>query len=61
VSRVAAGCRSRCAGSRSLAWIESRDREAPFAFESLCDALGIDADRLRRRVHGALGAPDRLC
>ena len=46
---------------RELAWIESRDREAPFAFESLCDALGIDAERLRRRVQVALGPPNRLC
>ncbi len=40
---------------RELAWITSRDREAPFAFESLCDALAIDAERLRRRVLSALG------
>ncbi len=53
----AAGRRRR----RELAWIESRDRDAPFAFESLCDALGIDANRLRRRVHVALGPSDRLC
>ena len=44
-----------------LAWIESRDRNGPFAFEILCETLGIDADRLRRRVRAALGAPDELC
>jgi len=44
-----------------LAWIESRDRHAPFAFESLCETLGIDADRLRRRVRDALGPPTGLC
>jgi hypothetical protein len=44
-----------------LAWIESRDRNGPFAFEILCETLGIDADRLRRRVRAALGQPDELC
>lgn len=43
------------------AWIESRDRDAPFAFESLCETLGIDAERLRRRVRAALGASDEVC
>jgi len=44
-----------------LAWIESRDRNGPFAFEILCETLGIDADRLRRRVRTALGHPSELC
>jgi hypothetical protein len=44
-----------------LAWIESRDRNGPFAFENLCETLGIDAERLRRRVRTALGQPDELC
>jgi hypothetical protein len=35
---------------RDLAWVRSRGRESPFAFENVCDVLGIDADRLRRRV-----------
>lgn len=37
-----------------LAWVESRDREDPFAFENVCETLGIDAARLRRRLLGAL-------
>jgi len=44
-----------------LAWIESRDRNGPFAFENLCETLGIDPERLRRRVRAALGQPDELC
>jgi hypothetical protein len=40
---------------RDLAWIESRERRAPFAFEHLCEVLQIDADRLRRRVLTAVG------
>lgn len=35
---------------RDLAWVRSRVRESPFAFENVCEVLGIDADRLRRRV-----------
>lgn len=41
-----------------LAWIQSRDRVRPFAFENLCDALHIDAERLRRRVLSALAPSD---
>jgi hypothetical protein len=46
---------------RDLAWIESRDRRGPFAFEHLCEVLHIDAERLRRRVLSALGETDRPC
>src|SRR5262245_60702018 len=46
---------------RDLAWIQSRDRRRPFAFEGLCEALHIDAERLRRRVFTALGPPRRTC
>jgi hypothetical protein len=28
-------------------WIADRDAQGPFAFESVCEALGIDADYLR--------------
>ena len=41
-----------------LHWITSDDRSRPFAFVNVCDALGIDPDRLRervlRRVHPSL-------
>ncbi len=46
---------------RDLAWVESRDRRGPFAFEHLCEVLQIDADRLRRRVLTALGETDQAC
>jgi hypothetical protein len=39
---------------RDLAWVRSRGRESPFSFENVCDVLGIDADRLRRRVFAAV-------
>src|SRR5262245_66149479 len=42
---------------RELAWIESRDREAPPAVERPCDALGTEPERPRPRAHGALGPP----
>ena len=31
----------------TAAWIRSDDREWPYSFVNLCDALGFDADRLR--------------
>jgi hypothetical protein len=33
-------------------WFESTDRSYVFAFESVCDALGLDATYVRRRVLG---------
>ena len=32
------------------AWFAADDQEWPFSFVSICDALGIDAARLRRRL-----------
>jgi hypothetical protein len=37
-----------------LAWITSQDQTDVFAFEHVCDALGIDASYLRGRVMAAL-------
>ncbi|MCC6849682.1 MAG: hypothetical protein IT294_14355 [Deltaproteobacteria bacterium] len=31
-------------------WIASRDRSEPFAFENVCDALGLDASAIRRAL-----------
>ena len=38
------------------AWLTTEDRSDVFAFENICEALGIDASRLRQRVLGE--APD---
>jgi hypothetical protein len=32
---------------KAVAYVASRDRAWPFSFENLCEALGIDADRVR--------------
>jgi len=34
----------------ALAWIVSEDRSNVFAFENICEALGIDAGWLRAKV-----------
>jgi len=34
--------------NETRAWLESTDRRATFSFVSICDALDIDADYLRR-------------
>jgi hypothetical protein len=31
-------------------WLSSRERVSVFSFENLCDALGLDAEAIRRRV-----------
>jgi hypothetical protein len=36
--------------SKASAYMESRDRTWPFSFENLCDALGLDADLLRKEL-----------
>jgi hypothetical protein len=33
-----------------VAWIESSAQDQPFAFESICDALGFDPSYLRGRL-----------
>ena len=47
------------------AWVESTDRRALFSFESICDALDIDADYLRRGLQAGDTAggssPARTC
>lgn len=40
-------------------WFESTDRSYVFAFESVCDALGVDAAYVRRRVLGTEPAVGR--
>jgi hypothetical protein len=34
------------------AYLTSTDRTWPFTFENVCDALGLDAGSLRRRLIG---------
>ena len=40
-------------------WFESDDRSYVFSFESVCDALGLDATYVRRRVLGSQPDPVR--
>ncbi len=44
----------------ALSWLSTDDRSDVFAFENICEALGIDASRLRQRVLGETseGAPE---
>ena len=62
-------CYRRCHGSRdpatrllfdeTRAWVESRDRDTLFSFESICEALDIDPDYLRRRLRETSDGRDR--
>ena len=40
----------RQAHQRARAYVASRDRSWPFSFENLCDAIGLDADRVREEL-----------
>jgi hypothetical protein len=35
----------------AIAYVASGDRDWPFSFENLCDALGLDADSLRDELN----------
>jgi hypothetical protein len=41
---------ARAEGARAERWIRSHDTSFPFAFESVCDALDLDAETLRRQI-----------
>lgn len=40
--------RGRRAWHRECRWFQSSDRSSPFCFESICDALGLEPDYVRR-------------
>lgn len=42
--------------ARARRWIEARDRDWPFSFERICEALDIDPDLLRRRLRAGAAA-----
>ena len=46
----AARMRERRARQSALLWILSRDAKAPFSFNNVCEALGLDPSRLRRSL-----------
>jgi hypothetical protein len=43
-----AGPSERKAAHRAAAYVSSRDRSWPFSFESICETIGLDAERLRQ-------------
>src|SRR5689334_16486318 len=40
-------------------WLRSHDRSVPFAFESICDLLGLDSSYIRRGIRGAQTCPEQ--
>jgi hypothetical protein len=44
------------ASRQAIAYATSTDRAWPFSFENICEALGLDADRLRQELHKESGA-----
>ena len=53
---AATGLRARRLHDEALAWLLSEERADVFAFESICETLGIDAGWLRARVLSHLQA-----
>jgi hypothetical protein len=59
VTRTRRRARPTANGSRkAIAYVTSKDRTWPFSFENLCEALGLDADCLRRELRKAPGVFD---
>ena len=44
------------AAREAIAYVASTDRAWPFSFENICEALGLDAGGLRRKLHKEGGA-----
>jgi hypothetical protein len=61
------GPSERKAALRAAAYVSSKDRSWPFSFESICETIGLDAERLRQgliqmarlRQQTILGLEDR--
>jgi hypothetical protein len=51
------GTRSRRLLRETDAWFNATRRDYPFAFQSICDALGLDANWVRRLVRASTPAP----
>ena len=51
--------RARAIHEDAVEWFASTDRSEPFAFENVCDALGLDANAIRRGLRPS-SAPARL-
>ena len=47
---TASACPDRRAFHQAVAYLESRDRAWPFSFENICEAIGLDADGIRRKL-----------
>ena len=45
---------------QDLRWITSPDRSDVFAFERICESIGIDGERVRQHVMKELGAVTQL-
>jgi hypothetical protein len=41
---------SRQVAVEAIRWIRSDDRSSPFSFATICDVLGLDADRVREVI-----------
>ncbi len=52
------GVRSRRLFEETSEWFASRDHDWPFAFESVCAALDVDADWIRRLLRDWLNGPE---
>jgi hypothetical protein len=44
----------------ALSWLTQHESRDVFAFENICEALGIDAERLRQRVLGEASVTSRV-
>ena len=58
VKSLSGGVVTRQDAHEAREWLTSRDRSLPFAFESICDVLGLDPSCIRRGIRGAEACPE---
>jgi len=50
-----AGSRNPRALRQALAYLDSRDRSWPYSFDNICEAMGLDAEGIRRTIRQRAG------
>ncbi|MBU6282984.1 hypothetical protein KGQ64_12135 [bacterium] len=59
-ARRSRNVKKRLRGAHAERWMRSTDTSYPFTFQSICDALSLDGDLVRRRILARVESGDRV-
>ena len=59
-SRRSRNVKMRLRGAHAECWMRSTDTSYAFTFQSICDALSLDGDMVRRRIFARLESGERV-